>query len=135
MLLQYLSFLSTQYPSQLQFHHNQSLKYQQYFLNITILTNTCARIPTLIFFALTIILTFRLSYFIIPSLFLITCCNIELAYTTTWNMFCHCFSYMFVCYHIINALTFFSFASFGTHTLGDRTLQLPAHVLKLIMNG
>ena len=50
-------------------------------------------------------------------------------------MFCHCFSYIFVCYHIIKAFTFISFVSFGTHTFGDRALNLFAHVFKLIMNG
>ena len=28
-----------------------------------------------------------------------------------------------------------SFDSFGTHIFGDQTLQLPVHLLKLIMNG
>ena len=36
---------------------------------------------------------------------------------------------------ILNALTFMSFVSFGTHIFGDKTLQLPVHLPKLIMNG
>ena len=28
-----------------------------------------------------------------------------------------------------------SFVSFGTHIFGDKTLQLPAHLFKLITNG
>ena len=27
------------------------------------------------------------------------------------------------------------FVSFGTHIFGDKTLQIPAHLFKLIMNG
>ena len=33
-------------------------------------------------------------------------------------MFCHCFSCIFVCYHV-NALTFMSFVSFETDIVGD----------------
>ena len=36
---------------------------------------------------------------------------------------------------ILNALTFMSFISFGTHIFGDKTLQLQVHSSKLIMNG
>ena len=36
---------------------------------------------------------------------------------------------------IVNALTFMSFASFGTNIFGDKTLQLPVHLSKITMNG
>ena len=32
-------------------------------------------------------------------------------------------------------LSFMSFVSFGTHIFGNKTLQLPMHLFKLIMNG
>ena len=35
---------------------------------------------------------------------------------------------------ILNALTFMSFVSFGTHNFGDQILQLPVHLFKLIIN-
>ena len=35
----------------------------------------------------------------------------------------------------LNALTNMSFASFGTHIPGDKALQLPVHLFKIIMNG
>ena len=35
----------------------------------------------------------------------------------------------------LNALTFMSFVSFGTRIFGDKTLPLPIHLFKLIMNG
>ena len=35
---------------------------------------------------------------------------------------------------ILNALSFISFFSFQTHAFGDKTLRLPIHLLKLIMN-
>ena len=35
---------------------------------------------------------------------------------------------------LLKALTFMSFVSFGTHTFGDKTLQLSLHLSKLIMN-
>ena len=31
---------------------------------------------------------------------------------------------------MLNASTFVSFVSFGTHDFGDKTLQLPAHLFK-----
>ena len=36
---------------------------------------------------------------------------------------------------ILNALIFMSFVSFGTHIFGDETVQLPVHLIKLIING
>ena len=36
---------------------------------------------------------------------------------------------------ILNALTYMSFVSFGTHIFRDKTLQLAVHLSKLIMNG
>ena len=33
---------------------------------------------------------------------------------------------------ILNALTFMSFVSFGKYIFGDKTLQLPVHLFKLI---
>ena len=36
---------------------------------------------------------------------------------------------------ILNALTFMSFVSFETHIFGDKTLQLPVYLYKLITNG
>ena len=70
------------------------------FLILTILTNTGAGIPAITFFELTIIFTFILTCFIIPFLIWITCFTIEFAFTITWNMFCHWFSIIFVCYHV-----------------------------------
>ena len=43
-------------------------------------------------------------------------------------------SFLFVI--IFNSLTITSFAFFyGTYTFGDKILQLPSHLSKLIMNG
>ena len=42
-------------------------------------------------------------------------------------------SFLFVI--ILNALTFISFHFCGTHILGNKKLQLPVHMSKLIMNG
>ena len=67
---------------------------------LTVLTNTCARISTIILFAVTIIFTFTLTCFLILPLIWITCCTIKFAFAITWNMFCHCFSFIFVCFHI-----------------------------------
>ena len=36
---------------------------------------------------------------------------------------------------MLNALTFTSFVSFGTHIFDDKTLELPVHISKLIING
>ena len=71
-----------------------------------IFANTCARILTIIFFALMIIFTFTLTCIIIPFLIWITCCT----------------------------FTFMSFVSFGTYIFEDKTLQLQVHLPKLIMN-
>ena len=49
-------------------------------------------------------------------------------------MLFHCFSFI-VFVFVLNALTFMYFVSFGTHTFGDKTLQLPLNLSKLIMNG
>ena len=46
------------------------------------------------------IFTFTLTCFIIPCLIWITFCTVEFAFKITWYMFCHCFSFIFVCYHI-----------------------------------
>ena len=35
---------------------------------------------------------------------------------------------------ISNYLTYMSFVSFGTHIFGDKTLQRPVHLSKLVMN-
>ena len=35
----------------------------------------------------------------------------------------------------LNALTYMSFVSFGTHIFGDKTLQLSVRLFKLIMHG
>ena len=70
------------------------------FQILTILTNTCARIPIIIFFALAIISTLALTCFVISFLFWIVWCTIEFALTVKW----------------------------------DKTLQLPVHLFKLIMN-
>ena len=42
-------------------------------------------------------------------------------------------SFLFVI--ILNALTFMSFISFGTHIFGDKTLQISLHLSKPMMNG
>ena len=70
------------------------------FSILTILLNICGKIPTLIFFAFRIIFTFPLTCFIIPFLFWITRCTIEFTFAITLNMFSHCFSFIFIYYHI-----------------------------------
>ena len=55
---------------------------------------------SIIFLKLLIIFTFTLACFIIPFLTGIACCSVEFAFTITWNMFFHCLSFIFVCYHI-----------------------------------
>ena len=70
------------------------------FWIFTILPNICAGIPTIVFFALTIIFIFTLTCFIILFLIWLTCSKFEFSLTITWNMFCHCFSLIFGCYHI-----------------------------------
>ena len=71
---------------------------------LTILTKTYARIPTINFFAFTIIFTFIVTCLIITFLFWITCCTIEFVFAITWSMFYHCFSFiltfMFLFEHI-----------------------------------
>ena len=66
------------------------------FKYFTLLTNTCARILNIIFFTFMIIFTFTLTCFIIHFLIWFTCCTTEFAFKITWNMFCHCFS--FICF-------------------------------------
>ena len=97
------------------------------------LTNICTRIPTVIFFVSTIIFTFSLTCFIIPFLIWITNCTIEFAFTITLNMSCHQFSFIFVCYHIkyFNIYLLFLLEHIF---FGDNTLQLPAHLFKLIIS-
>ena len=70
------------------------------FKILAILTSTCARIPTVILFACTIIFSFTLTCFIIPFLFWIANCTVAFAFTITWDMLCHYFSFIFICYHI-----------------------------------
>ena len=86
------------------------------FKILAILTNTCARTPTVISLAHTIIFTFTLTCFVISFLiwttFLIwTQLYIEFVFTIAWNMLWHCFSFIFIC-DISNTLTFMSFAFF-----------------------
>ena len=58
----------------------------------TILTNTCARILTIIFFAHMVLFTLTLKFIIIISfLILIICCTFKFPFTITWNMFYQCF--------------------------------------------
>ena len=83
--------------------------------------NTCARIPTVISFACTIMFLFTLTCFIIPFSIWVTCCTIEFAFKITWNMFCHCFNFIFVFVIILNALRFLSFVFLETHIFGDNT--------------
>ena len=73
------------------------------FKILAILTNTCARITTIIFFALAIIFTFTLTYFIIPFLDWITCCTIGFAFTVTIVL------PSFLFFIILNALTYIHF--------------------------
>ena len=67
-------------------------------------------------------------------LFWITCCTIQFAFTITWNMFCHCFSFIFVCYQI-KGFNIYVYCFFGTQIFWNKTLQLPVHLFKLIMKG
>ena len=98
-----------------------------FFKILATLKNTCARIPTIIFFACTIIFMLRVICFIIPFSTSITSCTIEFAFTIPCSVFCHCFSFIFIFYHIKY------FNIYGT--FGDKTLQLPPHLSKLIVNG
>ena len=68
------------------------------FQILTIFTNTCPRIPTIIIYACIIIFTLTFTPFIIPFLIQIKCCSIEFAFAITWNILFHCFSFIFVCY-------------------------------------
>ena len=70
------------------------------FKVLAILTNTCARIATIIFFALAITFTFTLTYFIIPFLIWITCCTIGFAFTITNVLASFLFFYHFKCFNI-----------------------------------
>ena len=92
------------------------------------LTNACARIPTIIFFARTII--FALT------------CLIDMLHTVLLNFhlqsreICSVIavtSFLFVI--ILNTLAFMSFVSFETNIFGDKTLQRPEHLFKLYING
>ena len=67
---------------------------------LPILTNTCAMILTIIFLAFSIIFTFTLTCVIIPFHFSfeLHVAILNLQFKITWNMFCHCFSLIFVCY-------------------------------------
>ena len=82
-----------------------------------------------------IIFTFTLIRFIIPFLFWITFCTIEFAFAITWNMFCYCFSFIVVSYHIIKFFNMYVFCFFWNTYFGDKALQHPVHLFKLIMNG
>ena len=107
------------------------------FWIIPILTSTFPRIPTIIFFEMTIIVTFtltRLIFWIIQYLIWITCCTFEFAFTITLNIFCHCFSFIFICYHIKYFNIYVFFFSFGTHIFGDKTLKLPLNLSRLTIN-
>ena len=87
------------------------------FKILPILANTCARILTII--VLHIIFTLTLTCFIIPFLLWITCCTIEFPFTSTWNMFYHCFTIVlasFIIVIILNTLTFMPPACFSPVT-------------------
>ena len=81
-----------------------------------------------------IIFTFTLACFIISFLFQITCCTTESAFTV-YEIFSVIVLALFLFAIISNALTFMSFAFFGSHVFGNKRLQLPVHLFKLIMNG
>ena len=113
----------------------QSLKYQQYFLDTCYYsTNTCPRIPTIIFLALVTIFTLTLTYLIILLL-------IRIAFVLmTLHLQSHqiCFVTVlasFLFFIILNTLTFTSFVFLETNIFGDKTLQLSLHLTKLIMSG
>ena len=87
----------------------QSLKYQQYLLDTCYYsTNTCPRIPTIIFLALVTTFTLTLTYFIIPLL-------IRIAFVLmTLHLQSHqiCFVIVlasFLFFIILNTLTLMSF--------------------------
>ena len=63
------------------------------------LTNTYAKIPTVTFFAQTILFTLALAFINIPLLIWIKCWTIEFAFTIAWYMFYQCLILMYSCYH------------------------------------
>ena len=77
--------------------------------------------------------TFTLPCFIIPVLIWTTRITIKFPFTIIWNMFCHCFSFIFVCYDI-KYFNIYVFCFFWHLHFGDETWQLPVHLSKLIMN-
>ena len=97
------------------------------FQILSILTNTCVRIPNIIIFACMIIFTFTLKCLIILFLiwFHVVLLNLYLQSHET------CFAValdLFLSAILLNALTLMSFVSFGTHTFGEKALQLPVHL-------
>ena len=81
------------------------IAYNHWIINNTfqilpILRNTCARIPTLIFFTRTIFFTLAFTVIFIPFFIWITFCTIEFAFTVTWNMFYQRFCFVSSYYHI-----------------------------------
>ena len=100
------------------------------FYILIISTYTCVRIVTIIFFALMIFLKFILTCLIISFLIWITCCTIESHEIFSAIALA---SSLFVI--TLNTLKFISFASYETYISGDKTLQYPTHLFKLIING
>ena len=104
------------------------------FWIFTIPSNTCARIPTIIFYPLMIIFKFTLTCFIFLFLIWVTCCAFGFACTITWNIFCHCFSFIFICYYI-KCFKIYVYVSFGKHIFSAMSLKPPVHLSNVIMNG
>ena len=94
------------------------------FEMLTILINACARIPTIIFFALTIFFTFTLTCFIIPFLFelLVVLLNLHLQSHEI------CFVIALASFLFIIILNVLLCVSFATHIFGGKTSQIPVHL-------
>ena len=88
-----LTHLLIHYSWRLWFHHTQSLNYA--FQITTIFANGKPRIPTIIFFALTIMFTLALTFSFFSILFWITFCAIKFLFTIKGNMVYECFWFIY----------------------------------------
>ena len=91
------------------------------------------RIPTIFFFAGTILFTLVVVCIIIPFLIWIACCTIEFDFTIN---VCQYFGFMYSFYHIKN-LNIYVLFLLETHIFVDKSsaaLQLPLDLSKIIIN-
>lgn len=100
------------------------------------LKNTCARLPSIICYARSILFTPTLRFIIISFLILIKCCVIKFAFKTAWRLFYQCFNFIYSCYQN-KYLNIISFVLLGIHISVDKlsiALQFLVHLAWLIMN-